>query len=78
MGHKVRMKQTEKINREEEEYYFEYLREVLSTVEAYKRQVDEVEKFEDEWIKINPVTLPKFTSKNVFFRNYQNEKFSSM
>ena len=42
MGHKVRMKQTEKRNREEEPKYFEDLIEVLSTVEASKRQVDEI------------------------------------
>ena len=37
------MKQTEKRNREEEPKYFEDLIEVLSTVEASKIQVDEVE-----------------------------------
>ena len=40
MGDKVRMKQTEKRNREEEPKYLEDLIEVLSTVEASKRQVD--------------------------------------
>ena len=41
MGDKVRMKQTEKINREEEPKYLEDLIEDLSTVEASRRQVDE-------------------------------------
>ena len=67
MGHKVKMKQTEKINREEEPKYFKDLIEVLSTVEAFKIKVDDVEKLEDEWIRINPVTLPKFTSKFFIF-----------
>ena len=61
------MNQTEKINREEEPKYFEDIIDFFSTVEASKRQVDEVEKFEDEWIRINPVTLPKFTSKHFIF-----------
>ena len=43
MGHKLRMKQTEKRNREEEPKYFEDLIEVLSTFEASKRQVDEIQ-----------------------------------
>ena len=34
---------------------------------AYKIHVDELEKFKDEWIRIDLVTLPKFTNKNVSF-----------
>ena len=67
MGYKVLINQAEKINREEEPKYFEDLIKVLSTVNASKRQVDEVEKFEDEWIRKKPVTLPKFTSKKFNF-----------
>lgn len=43
MGHKARLKQTEKINQNEDPKYFEELIEVLTTVGGYKRQVDEVE-----------------------------------
>ena len=43
MGHKVRMKQTEKRNQEEEPKYFEDLIEVLSIVEESKRQGDEIQ-----------------------------------
>jgi len=32
-----------------------------------KRKVDEIEQFEDEWIRIELVTLPKFTGKHFNF-----------
>ena len=67
MGHKERLRKNEKRNRKEEPKYFKELIEVISTVETYKRQVYEVEHFENEWIKIDIVTLPKFSGKIFIF-----------
>ena len=73
MGHKTRLKKTDKINEKEELNYFEQLIGVLTTIRAYERKVDEVEQFEDERIVIDLVTFPKCNNLRMNVSRYMLE-----